>query len=33
VIQRMQLLDFGGTPVLVAYGREGLDPTRFVVIP
>jgi hypothetical protein len=33
VIQRMQLLDFDGTPVLVAYGREGLDPTRFAIIP
>jgi hypothetical protein len=33
VIQRMQLLDFDRTPVLVAYGREGLDPTRFAIIP
>ncbi|HTL38154.1 MAG TPA: hypothetical protein VL326_33725 [Kofleriaceae bacterium] len=33
VVQRMQLIDFNGTPVLVAYGREGLDPTRWAVIP
>jgi hypothetical protein len=29
----MQLIDFDGTPVLVAFGREGLDPTRWTVIP
>jgi hypothetical protein len=33
VIQRMQLVDFDGTPVLVAFGRQGLDPTRWTVIP
>jgi len=33
VVQRMQIIDFDGTPVLVAYGREGLDPTRWAVIP
>lgn len=33
VIQRMQLIDFDGTPVLVAFGRESLDPTRWTVIP
>jgi hypothetical protein len=33
VIQRMQLVDFDGTPVLVAYGRESLDPSRWTVVP
>ncbi|HUS29084.1 MAG TPA: hypothetical protein VMZ53_11255 [Kofleriaceae bacterium] len=33
VIQRLQLIDFDGTPVLVAYGRSELDPTRWAVLP
>jgi len=33
VIQRMQLIDFNGTPVLVAYGRNDIDPTRFAILP